>query len=141
MTEFYDTSVLVASFLESHLHHEPSLDRFTAADRKRSFCSVHSLAELYSTLTKLPVKPRIAPEQALLFISDVRARLTLVALTAEDYFDTLGSAAELGISGGRIYDALLLRCAKKSGAQVIYTWNLGHFQQLAPELAQKIRTP
>ena len=43
--------------------------------------------------------------------------------------------------GWRIYDALLLQCALKAKADVIYTWNLKHFQQLAPNIASTIKTP
>jgi predicted nucleic acid-binding protein len=47
----------------------------------------------------------------------------------------------LGFASGRIYDALLLRCAAKVKAQTIYTWNLKHFRAVAPELAGRMRTP
>jgi predicted nucleic acid-binding protein len=81
MREFFDTSVLVASFVRSHPHHLPSIIRFSASD------SAHPLAS------------------------------------------------------GKICDALLLACAVKSEAQVIYTWNLKHFQSIAPHLADRIQDP
>jgi predicted nucleic acid-binding protein len=37
-----------------------------------------------------------------------------------------------GWIGAKIYDALLLRCAGKCGAERIYTFNLADFRQLAP---------
>jgi predicted nucleic acid-binding protein len=43
--------------------------------------------------------------------------------------------------GGRIYDALHLRCADKVGADSIYTFNARHFQQMAPDLEGKICAP
>jgi hypothetical protein len=43
--------------------------------------------------------------------------------------------------GGRIYDALHPRCAHKAGADWIYTFNVRHFQQMAPELEGKICAP
>jgi predicted nucleic acid-binding protein len=49
--------------------------------------------------------------------------------------------AERGIGGGRVSDALLLACARKSQAKTIFTWNLKHFRQLAPDLSERIRTP
>ncbi|GAC1639669.1 MAG: hypothetical protein NVS9B14_20930 [Candidatus Acidiferrum sp.] len=51
------------------------------------------------------------------------------------------AAAERGIAGGRVYDALLLQCARKSKAEIIYTWNLKHFQAIAPDLTKRMRTP
>lgn len=141
MKEFFDTSVLVAAFLGDHPHHKASANVFARADRKHSSCGAHTLAELYSTLTSLPLKPMIAPEQALLFLGDVRSRLSLMALDETEYFTAIERAAGRRISGGRIYDALLLQCAVKAKADVIYTWNLKHFQQLAPDLASAIKTP
>jgi len=92
-------------------------------------------------MTALRVKPLIPPEQGLLFVGEIRQRLALVSLDSEEYFATIRNAAQLGITGGRVYDALLLGCAAKSKAQTIYTWNLKHFQLLAPHLGDRIRTP
>jgi predicted nucleic acid-binding protein len=141
LREFFDTSVLVAAFLRTHPHHEPSIQRFAAAERQSSACAIHTLAELYSALTALPVKPSIPPEQGLLFIQEVRKRLTPVSLDPEEYFATIEQAADRGLTSGRIYDALLLACAAKSKAKTIYTWNLKHFQSIAPHLAHIIQTP
>ena len=141
MREFFDTSVLVAAFLGDHPHHEASAKVFAGAGKKQSACGAHTLAELYSTLTSLPLKPMIAPEQALLFLEDVRSRLTVIPLDAAEYFAVIERSAEKRLLGGRIYDALLLECAVKAKAEVIYTWNLRHFQQLVPNIAGRIKTP
>jgi predicted nucleic acid-binding protein len=141
MKEFFDTSVLVAAFWGGHVHHVPSLKRFAAAEKRLSACGLHSLAEVYAVMTALPVKPMIPPEQALLFVEEVRNRLTLVSLSAEEYFVVIQNAASSGFTGGRIYDSLLLACAAKCKAQAIYTWNLKHYQSLAPGLAPRIQTP
>lgn len=141
MREFFDTSVLVAAFFGDHPHHEASALLFADAGKKHSYCGAHTLAELYSTLTSVPLKPMIAPEQAMLFIKDVGSRLTLVTLDEAEYFATIERVAERRISGGRVYDALLLQCAEKAKADTIYTWNLKHFQHLAPDIASRIRTP
>ena len=141
MSEFFDTSVLVAAFLGDHPHHKASAKVFAVAGKKHSYCAAHTLAELYSALTSLPVKPMIAPEQALLFLGDVRSRLSLITLDEEEYFTVIEATAEKRIPGGRIYDALLLQCARKAKVNVIYTWNLKHFQQLAPDISGVIKTP
>src|SRR5881396_2592682 len=141
MNEFFDTSVLVAAFWGGHVHHPPSVKRFAAAEKRRSACGIHSLAEVYAVMTALPVKPMIPPEQVLLFVEEVRDRLTLVSLTSEEYFATIQRTAARGFSSGRVYDALLLACAAKVGARTIYTWNLKHYHALAPETTAQIRTP
>jgi predicted nucleic acid-binding protein len=138
---FFDTSVLIASFVGDHGHHQASLRAFAAATPKDCACSLHSLAEVFAVLSSLPVKPPISPEQAVLFVDEMRERLTAVALTATEYRDTMRAISERGIAGGRIYDALLLQCARKCKAEVIYTWNLKHFQAIAPDLANRLHTP
>lgn len=102
---------------------------------------MHTLAELFAVLTALPVKPPISPEHAMLFVDDIRARLTLISLDSQDYCQTLRAAADQGLAGGRIYDALLLRCARECNAQTIYTWNIRHFEAIAPDLAARLRMP
>ena len=141
MREFFDTSVLIAAFWRGHVHHEASIKRFATADKKHSTCAAHTLAEVYGAMTALPVKPLIPPEQALLFVEEVRNRLSLVSLGPEEYYETIRKAAERGLTSGRIYDALLLSCAAKSQAEIIYTWNLKHFHSIAPDLPAVIRTP
>ena len=92
-------------------------------------------------MTALPVRPLIPPEQAVLFVREVRDRLTPVTLEETEYFAAIEKAGERGFTSGRIYDALLLGCAAKAKAQTIYTWNVKHFRDLAPELAGRIHTP
>ncbi len=141
MKEFFDTSALIAAFWGGHAHHQSSVTRLGAASKKQSACSLHSLAEVYAVMTALPVRPLIPPEQALLFVEEVRDRLTLVSLKSEEYFAAISKTAGRGFGSGRVYDALLLACAEKVRAQTIYTWNLKHYQALAPELAARIQTP
>lgn len=141
MRDFFDTSILVPVFVSTHPHHEDSFRVFEAASKRTSACGAHSLAEVYSVLTRLPLKPPISPESAATFISEIRQRLTVLTLTGDDYFETIESAAKRGISGGRVYDALLLKCAEIADPETIYTWNVKHFQAIAPELADRIRTP
>lgn len=141
MREFFDTSVLIAAFWGGHANHGASIKQFATADKKHSSCAAHTLAEVYATMTALPVRPLIPPEQVLLFVEEVRKRLRLVSLEPEEYYETIRRAADRGLTSGRIYDALLMSCAAKSKAEIIYTWNLKHFHSIAPELAPYIRTP
>jgi predicted nucleic acid-binding protein len=141
LREFLDTNVLVAAFWEGHAHHELSFRLFENTSKATSCCALHSLAEFYATMTALPVKPPIPPEQALLFLQEIRERLTPVFLATDEYYDEIVLAAGRGISRGRIYDALILRCAAKSKAETIYTWNLKHFQPISPGLSDRVRTP
>src|SRR5262249_24804687 len=129
------------AFLEDHEHHDPSLKAFLKADKRSGCCAAHSLAELYATATRLPGKHRLSGEQALLFLENVVERLTPIALTANEYYRAVKSAAANGIVGGTTYDALLAQCAMKAGVDVVYTWNARHFRQLGEVIARLLRTP
>jgi predicted nucleic acid-binding protein len=141
LREFFDSSVLIAAFWGGHANHGASIQCLSGANKKHSSCGIHSLAEVYAVMSSLPVTPGIPPEQVMLFVEEVRSRLTVVSLDEKEYFQTIQKCADRGFTSGRVYDALLLSCAGKSGAQTIFTWNLKQFQVLAPELAAKIRTP
>ncbi len=141
MKSFFDTSVLVATSVEGHEHHERSFALFVGANRKTACCAAHSLAELYATLTRLPGKFRLSADQALLFLDSVEERLEVVWLDAQEYRIAIREAAAAGIVGGTIYDALLGRCALKSRATRIYTWDVADFQRLGDEIAERVRTP
>ena len=141
MKHFFDTSALLPVFLEDHQHHEPSLKFFLTANKKQSCCAAHSLAEIYSVMTRLPGKHRLSGDQALLFLDEVIARFSLVSLSGEDYYLAAKTAAAKGIVGGTFYDALLICCARKAEAELIYTWNLKHFQQFGSDISRRLRTP
>jgi predicted nucleic acid-binding protein len=123
------------------VHHQASLRRFIAFDPSTGCCGAHSLAEVYSTLTRMPGKHRISGEQAMLFLGSIRERLSLVALDGEEYLQALRAAASLGMVGGGIYDALLAHCALKAEAKMIYSWNLRHYAQCGPEVTRRLQTP
>ena len=141
MKAFLDSSVLVASFNEQHVHHEPSFQLVRAQNKKTGCISAHSLAEVYSTLTGMPGKHRVSPDQVLLFLDSLRETLSVISIDADDYRLALESAASINIIGGAIYDALLGHIARKSKSEVIYTWNVKHFSRLAPEVSHLVRTP
>jgi len=141
MKSFLDTSVLIPVFLEDHQHHQASFALFLTADKARACCAAHTLAEVYSTFTRLPGRNRLSAEQALLFVRTIRERLTIVHLDADEYYASIEEAAGQGIVGGSIYDALLARCALKAKVERIYTWNLAHFERFGPEVARRLRTP
>lgn len=141
MKEFFDTSVLIAAFWRGHQNHETSLKAVSAANKRKSACAAHTLAEVYATMTALPVKDVIPPDQALLFVQEARDRFTVITLTEDEYYRAIEQTAARGFVSGRIYDSLLLHCAAKAKAEVIYTWNLKHFRTLDPEAAGRIRNP
>jgi predicted nucleic acid-binding protein len=121
MKAFLDTSVLVATFYAQHEHHAPSIDLFLRFDKADACCAAHSLAEIYSVLTGRAGRDRVSGDGALLFLGNVRDRLTTISLDHEEYFGAIEAAVPFGIGGGGIYDALLAHCALKAEAESIYT--------------------
>ncbi|MGH2458717.1 MAG: PIN domain-containing protein, partial [Chloroflexota bacterium] len=101
----------------------------------------HSLAEIYATLTGMPGKRRVSGNEALLFLDDVRQRLTLVALDEQEYFQMAQACAAANLVSGAIYDAILGYCALKAEAEAIYTWNTKDFLRLPPAIANRVKNP
>jgi len=138
---FLDTSVLVAAFYGDHDHHEPSI-RLLVDQKKPTGCTAaHCLAEVFSVLTGMPGKDRVSPDEALLFLRDVRERLVMFTLDDTEYFKVLEDAAAVGVCGGATYDAIIARRALKADAQNLYTWNLKHFNRLGAQIAARVREP
>lgn len=141
MKAFLDSSVLVATFYADHEHHAASIGVFLRFPKKDACCSAHSLAEVYATLTGMPAPRRVSGNEALLFLGDIRDRLTLIALDDLEYFQVMEASAAAGLSSGAIYDAILGHCALKAKARAIYTWNLKDFERLSPVIALRVKTP
>jgi predicted nucleic acid-binding protein len=138
---FLDTSVLVATFYSDHERHEPSFDLFSQQNKSMACTAAHCLAEVYAVVTGMPGKDRASPDEALLFLNDVRERLEMITLNEIEYFTALERAASAGILGGTVYDALIAHCAVKANAQTIYTWNVKHFNRLGENVASRVRQP
>jgi predicted nucleic acid-binding protein len=136
---FLDTSVLIAAAQTFHPHHQPSRDLVSTLRLGSVVISAHTIAEVYSALTRMP--PRTPPAIAMQAVETYLLKMKPVTLTIEEYLSTVRETAQNGHAGGMIYDALLLSCARKSNAKQIYTWNLKHFRILAPDLADIIVTP
>ena len=62
----------------------------------------------------------------MLFVGSVLERLSIIALSAEEYAMALNFWSQAGVAGGTIYDALLASSALRAEAEAIYSWNLRH---------------
>ena len=145
MKIFFDTTVLVAASCLAHPHHAqafPALRR-VATGRDSGFISTHSIAEVYASLTRLPVQPRIHPMEAARIVTDnLLPHFEAVPVDKIDYLAALKTVKDGGWAGAKIYDALLLHCAAKCDVDRIYTFNLADFRMLAPSnLRAKICAP
>jgi predicted nucleic acid-binding protein len=136
---FFDSSVLVPVFYADHPHHAPSTKAFLGAG-KDDFCALRTLGEVYSTLTGLPVRPRIIGAEGIAIVRQIRDRLTVVSLSEQEYVAGLEVASHT-VVGGATYDALIAQCAIKANAAILLTWNVRDFTRLGPHIAKIIKTP
>lgn len=138
---FLDSSVLVAASEVSHPHHRQALAVLVRVSKglDKGFISVHSIAETYAALTRLPVSPHIHAAEAERIVRDnVLRHCSLTQASEAEYLQALTWVQEGGWSGARIYDALHLACAAQCGADRIYTFNTADFQRLAPPRLQPL---
>lgn len=93
-----------------------------------------ALVEAFAVLTRLPPPYRIAPANALFLLeSNFMSDRRLIFLSDSAYKSLLRESAGLAIAGGRIYDAIIAKCAVQAGANALLTLNERHFKDLLQE--------
>jgi predicted nucleic acid-binding protein len=103
------------------------------AGTEQGHLTTHGLAELFATLTALPIKPRLHPPDVESIIKkSILPYFTLIPLSADHYRDAIQLTVKRNLSSGAIYDALHLIGARSVGCAALYTLNLRHFRSLAP---------
>jgi len=142
---YFDTSVLVTAAVSRHPHNSSALAILEELLRRRhhGYLSAHGLAEVYSVLTRTAFKPPLYPSEAWQIIEKmILPQIELVVLTPREYREVVRHCASSGWVGGKVHDAIHLRCAEKASCDRIYTFNVKDFRLLAPsEQAGKIAAP
>ncbi|MDA0812271.1 MAG: PIN domain-containing protein [Verrucomicrobia bacterium] len=131
----FDTSTLVAALLQKHPHHRLALVPFEAVHQGtvEGCLTSHAIAELFATLTALPLKPKLTVGDAQhLLGTSILPHFQVIELNARAYQEALSLTTMRKLAGGAIYDALHLVGARASQCEKLYTFNLRHFQALAP---------
>jgi predicted nucleic acid-binding protein len=144
MKIYCDTSVLVAASVSAHPHHAQSLALFKQVrdGKLDAVIGAHGTAEFYAVLTRAPLTPPVYPSEAWrLLAENILPHFHVAALSAAQYTSVLRQAAEKGWTGGLVYDALHLAAATSNHCKRIYTFNLRHFLQLAPQMQDVICSP
>ena len=136
-----ETSVLVAALWMEHREHAVARRWVLPAEGPnltRVICA-HALAETWSVLTRLPVRPRIPPAAAEAMMVELASSLEVFSVTAEFQHMAIRRCAQRGLSGGAVQDALHLAAAEAVRADGIVTLNARHFErtrtQLSPPLS------
>ena len=57
------------------------------------------------------------------------------------YEQAIDACVRHSLSGGKVYDGLLVECARKGECDRIYTFNVEDFRRLAPDLTSRIVAP
>ncbi len=135
LTVFCDTSVLVPALLENHIHYLSTFPLIDKIVQKKieGVVSTHSLAECFSTLTKLRDLPPMSPREAAQVIDgSVRKFFRVVDSKEADYDNAIQLMAEKNLKGSLIYDALILQIAARNKVSRVVTWDEQDFSRLAP---------
>lgn len=135
MKYLFDTSVCIAGFIKNHPNHAIALSWLQKGKEKtiQFYICAHSILEIYSVLTRAPFQPRITPSMAKEFIKhNLKSNATILTLTQNDYFILIDKMVNLELSGGIIYDGMIVQCAEKHRIDNILTLNHKDFIMLTP---------
>lgn len=141
MKILFDSSVLIAAFVESHPKHKAALSYLVKAKQKEFelLVSSHSILEVYSVLTSAPFRPRITPPIAKQLIeNNIKSFAKTVYLSDKEYFNILDRVSTSNLMGGIVYDAIIVECALKAKANEILTLNSKDFLRLTDGVPIKI---
>jgi predicted nucleic acid-binding protein len=144
MKVLLDSSTLIAGMLPDHIDHVHAYPWLTHGKSRafEFFVSGHSLAEVYSVLTRLPRTPRISPADALQMLREnVTSCAKIVALADNDYVSLVEDLAQRGVIGGAVYDAVIAKVAELAQVDRVVTLNVAHFRQVWPSGADRIVSP
>jgi len=109
-----DTSVVVAAFASWHEGHPDA----AAVLARKPRVPAHVLVESFSVLTRLP-PPHRAPTDLVASFLEQRFREAPLVLPARAHMELVQSAADAGLVGGAIYDALIAATARHAGATLL----------------------
>ncbi|MGB3545845.1 MAG: PIN domain-containing protein [Saprospiraceae bacterium] len=143
MKVLFDTSVVVAASLPQHPSYAPCFAQLQAAKvgQVQGYLSTHSLAEIYSVLTRMPSKPRLSPQDVSLLIGHQLQYLEAVSLEPANYRAAIAQMSDLNLPGGGIFDALIAQAALKAGVDRLLTLNSKHFTRLSEAIARLLFVP
>ncbi len=144
MKVYFDTNVLVAALKAEHTHHARSLAAVLCVRRGEfaGYTSAQSLTEIYSVLTRTPFVAPVYPDEALAMIEQsILPTFEIVEVNRQSYLAAIAACGNAGWKGGRIHDMVHIHAAAQAKCDRIYTYDLAHFQGLAPDWGDRIQNP
>lgn len=126
MSDFIDTTILVAAIVGSERFHEPCRELIVKA---ASSMYAHGVAETFSTLTGGGKAFRLTAAAASQLLEEhFIPRISLTQLSGLEMLRALREAESRGVRGGAVFDYLHLVAARKAKAAKFYTLNISHFR-------------
>ncbi|MEX0700512.1 MAG: PIN domain-containing protein [Planctomycetales bacterium] len=144
MTVLFDTSVLVASLLQRHQFHEPAVAWLAAARTTslKMIVSAHSIAEVYSVLTRLPKGERVSSADAWELIDrNILELATIRTLPAAGYVRLVKQLSVGGFAGGVVYDAIIAEVGRLAKSDALLTLNVADFERVTKNGKMPIISP
>lgn len=130
----FDTSVIVAGFIQSHPYHLVAQPWIAAVKNSKinASLSTHGLAEIYSVFTKLPLQPGLSADfVAQLIETEIETLFSIIDLSTADYRRAIERCRKHRLKGGVVYDALHLQACLKKKLHAVVTLNAADFELLA----------
>jgi predicted nucleic acid-binding protein len=129
-----DTGCMIAAVCAWHERHAEAAGeiggRLRAAEPM--FLAAPALVESYAVLTRLPPPHRMDPATALRAIEgSFVGQGRTIGLDGRSYPVLIRRLADMGIVGGRVYDAVIAACALREAEVALLTFNEGDFVPFA----------
>ena len=118
-----------------------SLNRQVRSGSIQGYVGMHSMAELYSVLSKLPLTEKIQPALAQTLIVTNLESWVKVSLDFDDYCAAIDRVTQSRMVSGAIFDALIAQAALKAEVDRILTFNVKDFSRLGDEVSQLVQVP
>ena len=113
-----------------HAHHEAAVGEIGRRLRNDEpmLVAAPALIESYAVLTRLPPPHRLAARDAHRLVeTNFVEGGKIVTLEARTYRTLLRWLAEAGVTGGRVYDAVIAECALRERGTALLTFNAADF--------------
>ncbi len=144
MKYLFDTNILIAALVGSHSHHDLALPWLQKVYRKEiaGYISLHTIAELYAVISRTPALQTLSPEYVAEQIEEeVLSNFEVVVLSSDEYLSIIKHLSQTGLTGGIVYDAVIVYAGIKANVDHILSFNAKHFRRVYPAFAHKIIVP
>jgi predicted nucleic acid-binding protein len=136
----FDTSVIVPALMPALPEHERAYPWLRAAHDRRieATMSWHAFAEVWSVLTRIPVRPTPTGALARDSLASIEKVIRPRPLDTAAYRAATERCVEQGLRSGAIFDALHLVSAESERADVFVTANVADFERLITKASPRI---